>query len=253
MELKYKRKKIPLNSEQYVHMNLVEWKINVYRVSHVLHLHHQVPKPTSAIIFLQFLHFYHCIYLSNVVWLHFLRLMFPLWCPLTSPPLALRCRVSGSIFSPAQWVIPALVTLSFSPPACPHLFTSSHTRLLSIWLAAWPELSAALINTSVSGYHHDWGYGSVTTGLWKVSKGRRGWRRWGVGTVSVYFWLTVSSTLSGKRMPHVITGSLRLWIRSSGVPKCVEGWLRACDRRSSYLILRGFCRNEKLLFNFIIQ
>lgn len=46
---------------------------------------------------------------------------------------------------------------------------------------------------------------------------------WGVGTVSVCFWLTVSSTLSGKHMPHVITGSLRLWIRSSGVPKCVEG------------------------------
>lgn len=74
--------------------------------------------------------------------------------PLSPPPrpthsLA-RCRqVSGSVFSLPRWVLPALVTSSFSPLAYPRLLTSPPPHPTSIWLAAWPELTVPLINTSV--------------------------------------------------------------------------------------------------------
>lgn len=82
--------------------------------------------------------------------------MFPLWCPLTltsslnpCPPLALCLQVSRSVFSLARRVIPALVTLSFSPLTYPQLLISQSTQPMSIWLAVQPELTMALINTSV--------------------------------------------------------------------------------------------------------
>lgn len=120
-------------------------------------------------------------HLSHSVSLCSMWLMFPLWHPLTHcvhVPSA-QLRVSRSVFSLPQWAIPALVTSYFSPPTYPHLLTP-----LSIWRAAWPELRAALINTSMSQYHRDWSYGSVTACTWKT-KQREGETVWPKCTLHV--------------------------------------------------------------------
>lgn len=85
-------------------------------------------------------------------------------CPLAltytlSPPVALCLQISRSVFSPVCWVIPALVTLSFSPLLTPN---SSPPHPRNIWPASQPELAVALINTSVRWFNRNRGRGSVT-------------------------------------------------------------------------------------------
>lgn len=149
-------------------MILVKRKINVYRVSVCSTFTAQHLAQTRIclhfpVMFEPFFISSHHLYLSHFFLSVSCSLADAHWLTSTlSPPLSLCLRVSRSVFSLARWVIPALVTSSFSPLAYPHLLTSPPTRPVSIWPAARPELAVALINTSVRWYHHDRGHGSVT-------------------------------------------------------------------------------------------